>query len=88
MKLKHDFIIQDIEETQFLVPVGAESFQGIVRSNQTAAFIVDCLREETTEEATVPLARITLLYESRDGRFCLFEDADGHLAAVDASKLV
>jgi hypothetical protein len=53
MKLKHDFIIQDIEETQFLVPVGAESFQGIVRSNQTAAFIVDCLREETTEEAIV-----------------------------------
>ena len=44
--------------------------------------------EETTEEASVPLARITLLYESRDGRFCLFEDADGHLAAVDASKLV
>ena len=44
--------------------------------------------EETTEEPTVPLARITLLYESRDGRFCLFEDADGHLAAVDASKLV
>lgn len=53
MKLKHDFIIQDIEETQFLVPVGAESFQGIVRNNQTAAFIVDCLREETTEEAIV-----------------------------------
>ena len=53
MKLKHDFIIQDIEETQFLVPVGAESFQGIVRSYQTAAFIVDCLREETTEEAIV-----------------------------------
>ena len=44
--------------------------------------------EEATEAAAVPLARITLLYESRDGRFCLFEDADGHLAAVDASKLV
>ncbi len=44
--------------------------------------------EKTTEETSVPLARITLLYESRDGRFCLFEDADGHLAAVDASKLV
>lgn len=35
-----------------------------------------------------PIAGIKLLYESRDGRFCLFEDAEGHLAAVDASRLV
>ena len=53
MKLKADFITQDIDDTQFLVPVGAEVFQGIVRSNKTAAFIVDCLKEETTEEAVV-----------------------------------
>ena len=53
MKLKPDFITQTIDDTQFLVPIGAESFQGIVRSNQTAAFIVDCLKEETSEEAIV-----------------------------------
>ena len=53
MKLKPDFITQTIDNTQFLVPIGAESFQGIVRSNKTAAFIVDCLKEETTEEAIV-----------------------------------
>ena len=53
MKLKSDFITQTIEDTQFLVPVGAEAFRGIVRSNATAAFIVDCLKEETTEEAIV-----------------------------------
>ena len=50
MKLKDDFITQDIDDTQFLVPVGAEAFSGIVRSNATAAFIVECLKEETTEE--------------------------------------
>jgi hypothetical protein len=33
--------------------VGAEAFSGIVRSNKTAAFIVDCLKEETTEEQIV-----------------------------------
>ena len=33
-------------------------------------------------------AKITLLYESRDGKLCLFEDANGHLTAVRASKLV
>ena len=27
-----------------------------------------------------------MLYESRDGRLCLFEGNDGHLSAVDASK--
>ncbi len=53
MKLKDNFITQDIDGTQFLVPVGAEAFSGIVRSNPTAAFIVDCLREDTTEEKIV-----------------------------------
>jgi hypothetical protein len=53
MKLKDNFITQNIDDTQFLVPVGAEAFQGLVRSNKTAAFIVDCLKEETTEAAIV-----------------------------------
>ena len=53
MKLKSDFITQVIDDTQFLVPLGKESFHGIVRSNKTAAFIVDCLKEETTAEAIV-----------------------------------
>lgn len=51
MKLKSDFIVQDIDDTQFLVPLGHEAFNGIVRSNSTAAFIVNCLKEETTAEA-------------------------------------
>ena len=51
MKLKDTFITQDVEDIQFLVPIGGEAFQGIVRSNETAAFIANCLRKETTEEA-------------------------------------
>ena len=53
MKLKADFITQEIDDTQFLVPVGAEACNNIVRSNKTAAFIVDCLKEETTKEKIV-----------------------------------
>ena len=53
MKLKNDYITQTIDETQFLIPVGSESFNGIVRSNKTAAFIVDLLKEETTEEKII-----------------------------------
>lgn len=30
--------------------------------------------------------RFSLLYESEDGRLCVFEDADGHVSAVDARR--
>lgn len=53
MRLKDSFMTQDIDDTQFLVPVGAEAFSGVVRSNKTAAFIVNCLKEDTTEERIV-----------------------------------
>ena len=51
MKLKSDVIVQDVEDAQFLVPLGHQAFNGIVKSNKTAAFIVNCLREGTTAEA-------------------------------------
>ena len=47
MKLRPDFIAQEIEDTTFLVPVGNSRFKGLVRSNRTAAFIVECLKEDT-----------------------------------------
>ena len=53
MKLREDFLTQNIDDTQFLVPVGAEAFHGVVRSNRTASMIVDCLKKETTQEAIV-----------------------------------
>lgn len=40
-----------------------------------------------SSEQHLDIANITLLYESRDGRMCLFEDSHGHLTAVRASKL-
>ena len=53
MKLKENFMTQELDGVQFLVPLGREAFKGIVRSNATAAFIVDRLKEETTEERIV-----------------------------------
>ena len=75
MKLKDDFITQTIEDTQFLVATGTESFQGIVRSNQTAAFIVDCLKNETTEEAIVDA-------------MCTEYDASRDVIAADVKKVL
>lgn len=55
MKLKKGFITHTLQDTQMMVAVGqaAKSFHGMVRSNETAAFIVDCLKSNTTEEGIV-----------------------------------
>ena len=53
MKIKKNFVTQDIEDAQFLIPLGAESFHGMLRSNPTAAFIVGCLKKDTTFEEIV-----------------------------------
>ena len=53
MRLKDNILTHEIDGTQFLVPVGAEAFKGIVRSNSSAAFIVNCLKEEVTRDQIV-----------------------------------
>ena len=75
MRLKEDFIIQDIDGTQFLVAVGGEAFNGIVRSNETAAFIVDCLKEKTTMEVIVD-------------KMCAKYAADRETIAADVTEII
>ena len=53
MKLKKQFVTKDMGDTQVMVAVGGAAFSGVVRSNSTAAFIVDLLKEETTKERIV-----------------------------------
>lgn len=53
MRLKDSFVTYVTDGQQIMVDAGSESFVGIVRSNATAAFIVDCLKSETTEAAIV-----------------------------------
>lgn len=55
MKLKKGFITHTLQGTQMMVAAGPATklFHGMVRSNETAAFIVDCLKEETTEDGIV-----------------------------------
>lgn len=50
MKLKDTFVTQEIDGEQIMVEAGG-GFAGMVRSNATAAFIIDSLREDTTKEA-------------------------------------
>jgi hypothetical protein len=52
MKLKKEFITHNDGNEQIMVGAGTE-FNGLVRSNKTAAFIIDCLKNDTTEEKIV-----------------------------------
>jgi hypothetical protein len=53
MKLSSAFLSHDDGEQKLLVSTGASKFSGLVRSNKTAAYIVDLLKEETTEEKII-----------------------------------
>lgn len=55
MRLTKGFITHKLGNEQMMVAAGpaAELFHGMVQSNETAAFIVDCLKKPTTEEKIV-----------------------------------
>ena len=53
MKLKDGFITHESDGEQIMVAAGEVRFSGLVRSNKTAAFIVDCLKEKTTQTQIV-----------------------------------
>lgn len=52
MKLKETYITHDSDGEQILLDTSS-SFAGLIRSNKTAAFIVECLKEDTTQEKIV-----------------------------------
>ena len=50
MKLDPKFVTRDMPDSQIMVAVGSAAFSGMVKSNKTAAFIIDQLKAETTKE--------------------------------------
>ena len=52
MKLKYDFIIQKVGDTQVAVPAGddANRFSGIIKLNTTGAVIFEMLKDEISAE--------------------------------------
>ena len=53
MKLSDKFITHMSNNKQVLVSTDRNIFSGLVRSNETAAYIVNLLEEETTREEVV-----------------------------------
>lgn len=85
MKLKSGFCTQKVADGQVMVPVDEKetNFKGIVRSNETAAFVVDCLKEDTTSEEI--LAKLKEAYEGDEEVMKKdIETVIGKLKAIDA----
>ena len=52
MKLKKEFITHNTGKEQLMISAGG-NFNGMVRSNSTAAAIIDLLKTETTRDAII-----------------------------------
>ena len=50
MKLSEAFITHESAGEHITVTTGSETFNGLVRSNKTAGFIVECLKEDVTKD--------------------------------------
>lgn len=74
MKLKKEFITHTSGDEQLMISAGG-SFNGMVRSNKTAAFIIDLLKEETTKEKIVSVMLETY-------------DADEQVISADVDKVI
>ena len=63
MKIKDGFVLRQVAGTYIAVAVGAEavSFNAMVTTNETGAFLWEKLKEETTEEEL--LKALTAEYE-------------------------
>ncbi|MBQ8960870.1 MAG: PqqD family protein [Ruminococcus sp.] len=50
MKLAKGFLTHTSKDEHYMVSAGGTQFSGIVRNNSTAAFIIECLKTDTTEK--------------------------------------
>lgn len=55
MRLKCDFEVMEFDSQKVAVPVGeyAKEFHGVVKLNETGVFILEQLKNDTTEEAII-----------------------------------
>ncbi|MCR5617242.1 MAG: PqqD family protein [Clostridiales bacterium] len=53
MRLNKDFIYRKVGSDSVLVPVGSSSFSGMVKGNATTGELIECLKEDMTEEQMI-----------------------------------
>ena len=64
MRLDKRFLTHTSRGENYMVSTGDTDFKGIVKNNSTAAFIIECLKEETTE--SIIADRILAEYEGAE----------------------
>ena len=77
MKLKSTFVTHATEDGQIMLSLDGK-FSGMVRSNKTAARIIDILTEETTRDGIV--SKMKEEYEAPEG--AIERDVDKILASL------
>jgi len=75
MKINSGFITHNDGEDKLLVSTGATKFSGLVRSNSSAGFIIECLENETTEDEII-------------AKMCRKWDVSDEIARRDVRKVV
>ncbi|MBE6876559.1 MAG: PqqD family protein [Ruminococcus sp.] len=53
MKLNPKFLTHVTKGEHYMISTSGTKFSGIVKNNETAAFIVECLKSDTTENQIV-----------------------------------
>lgn len=53
MKLNPKFLTHETFGEHYMIGTGDTAFNGIVKSNETAAFIIECLKSETTQDEVI-----------------------------------
>ena len=51
MRLNPKFLTHETKGELYLISTSDTKFKGIVKNNETAAFIIECLKADTTESA-------------------------------------
>jgi len=62
MKLKTGFVTYASGGQKYVVSADSKVFSGLVRGNETAGMIIDCLAEDTTEDKIV--SRLLEVYDA------------------------
>lgn len=53
MKLNPNFLTHETKGEHYMISTSDTEFKGIVKNNETAAFIIECLKKDTTESSVV-----------------------------------
>ena len=53
MKLNPKFLTHETKGEHYIISTSDTEFKGILKNNETAVFIVECLKTNTTESAVV-----------------------------------